>query len=117
MNPTELAELRADVEAIVKWNQSNQAPSNAAYRLARAFLAAPPPLAWTDAKPTVPGFWYWRPGPDDNDPVDWEVLDLNHITNGRLYRVLIGQSLAVPTKGQFAGPIPLPVDLEVKEMG
>lgn len=108
MTPTELAALRADAEKIVRsWKGELHADGtkNAAVRLARAFLATPP-LAWSDAKPEVLG-WYWRRDDINQEPCIGYYDPKNWF----------GTEWMRDLPGQFAGPIPLPVDLEAKERG
>lgn len=64
------------------------------------------PLVWTDAKPTVPG-WYWhRYGPRDGDAPTVHELAFNEST-GEL-GVDRGIEWCELFDGQFAGPIPQP---------
>jgi len=61
-------------------------------------------LAWTDAKPTVPGWYWWR---DSHWTEPIRVIELD----GRLGvpGVEVGDLDPLP-EGQFAGPIPPPAD-------
>lgn len=75
-------------------------------------LSSPNALAWTDAKPTVPG-WYWhRYGPRDGDaPTVVEIAI--HPKRAKLMTVWAAHSTDDWTElleGQFAGPIPLPTE-------
>lgn len=72
-------------------------------------------LPWTDAKPTVPG-WYWhRYGPRDGDaPTVVEIAI--HPKRAKLMTVWAAHSTddtddwTELLEGQFAGPIPLPTE-------
>lgn len=73
-------------------------------------------LTWTDAKPTVPG-WYWWRDEVDATAEDWQVVWIY----ARVYRPNRGELSVSPNDGggdllsrfpgQFAGPIPLPADI------
>lgn len=102
MTPTELAELRADIDKVESLKGSI---SNSAIR-----LATPPPLAWTDAKPTVPG-WYWIRSKRGEEFIAEVVA--NRRRGGLVVYNDAGDRL-LEVFGQFAGPIP-PPDLEAKE--
>lgn len=72
-------------------------------------------LVWTDAKPTVPG-WYWWRNDVDATAEDWQVVWIYT----RVYRPNRGELSVSPNDGggdllsrfpgQFAGPIPPPVE-------
>lgn len=139
MTPTELAELRAMSEwilgpsfyvearvgsenhrgeccrALMNGGGRNEPADELLKRFARAFLAAPPPLAWTDAKPTVPG-WYWFKGPLQKTVKVVEIRTLCDEDDELVIGHPIRYMPLATCFGQFAGPIPLPVGLEVKEM-
>ena len=78
-------------------NKNCEQYRTAAHRLASAFLAAPTPLAWTDAKPTVPG-WYWRRDDINQEPCIGYYDPKNWF----------GTEWMRDLPGQFAGPIPPP---------
>lgn len=61
-------------------------------------------LTWTDAKPTVPGWYWWRP------PYSYpEMIHLFRITeDSPLIMYRRNGTYMAPCVGQFAGPIPAP---------
>lgn len=62
------------------------------------------PLVWTDAKPTVPG-WYWWRAPYSHP----EMIHLFRITeDSPLIMNRRNGTYMAPNVGQFAGPIPQP---------
>ena len=61
-----------------------------------------PSLVWSDAKPTVPG-WYWWKNEDDNFYIVWYSDDVFNVS-GRVHG-------AKNISGQFAGPIPEPEEV------
>lgn len=69
----------------------------------------PTPLAWSDGKPTVPG-WYWYRESERHPSI------MANLTNPTT--LWIGDQITNVNEhaGQFAGPIP-PPGLEAKEMG
>lgn len=73
-------------------------------RWADEFQRRERPLAWSDAKPTVPGNYWYRRGPGEESNLVFCLLPW------------FGERLLADTDGQFAGPIP-PPGLEAKESG
>lgn len=117
--PTELTELRADAERILAsaqaWCDESDEDDDREHwereiRVCRAFLDAPPPLAWSDAKPTVPG-WYWWRAPYSQPEM---ILLFRTTDSSPLVMDRRNGTYMTPDVGQFAGPIPPPA-LEAKE--
>lgn len=63
-----------------------------------------PPFVWTDVKPTVPG-WYWYRESASEHPDSWEIVDYR---DGEI--IDEDGFIFHPDEftGQFAGPIPQP---------
>lgn len=71
-------------------------------------------LVWTDAKPTVPGWYWWRPYAEA--PInEWAVVEVWTKEVGRNKGELVTRkfgfgNLVSEWTGQFAGPIPQPTE-------
>ena len=67
-------------------------------------------LTWTEAKPTVPGWYWWRP------PYSYpEMIHLFRITeDSPLIMDRRNGIYMAPDVGQFAGPIPQPEEIPAK---
>lgn len=110
MTSTELAELLAAAQAELARLGPNATREEYQDAVARAFLAAPPPLAWSDEKPTVPGLYLWRY--DSISPVDdWEIVEAAHDEKFGMTRRRGKWPHSFP-HGEYFGPIPLPVGLD-----
>lgn len=66
-------------------------------------------LAWTDAKPTVPGLWLYRLSAADV-PLQWCVFNVVEVNGQLVHDVSDGEYEPIRDDGQFAGPIPHPAD-------
>lgn len=66
---------------------------------------APPAFVWTDAKPTVPGWWWWERSPTAG-------VEIVQVTIGvRLIADIGGRYHPISElPGRWSGPIPHPAD-------
>ena len=64
-------------------------------------------MKWTDDKPTVEGWYFWRRTSKSNDSMTWEV----YFYESEVDVYWIDGTQAYPkTRGQWFGPIPEPVE-------
>ena len=59
-------------------------------------------MKWTDDKPTIEGWYFWRRSVNYNDSLHYRVeyVEID----------MLGTSLWMQRHGQWAGPIPEPVE-------
>ena len=56
-------------------------------------------MKWTNDKPSIEGWYFWRPNSKSTDSLHWYVL-------------YVEDDLLPRSSGQWAGPIPEPEELE-----
>ena len=109
MNPTDqlIADARNHLELLNDAARKREGASliDRLIVLVRELEAERAGLAWTDAKPTVPGWYWWKRSPD----CAAEVIEVD--IGVRLFAAISGGCVPVADMfGQFAGPIPPPTE-------
>jgi hypothetical protein len=68
-------------------------------------------LVWTRAKPTTPGFYFWRASPNET-PV-CSLVYLDPVTSVLKVENPLGADMQISkTRREWSGPIPLPREAE-----
>lgn len=73
-------------------------------------------LRWTNEKPTEPGFWFHRWLPKDTEDLEVEAVEIERQPNSALYVcAYLNSGWLDRIGGQWAGPIPEPLEPEPQE--